>query len=60
MFQAMEEDNSIRRFFIHKYVIFYKVKNNIIEFERILPSKSNYNQKEINQIKFPKKIKINK
>ena len=60
MFQTTQHDKTIRRFFIQKYVIFYTVKNNIIEFERILPSKSNYNQKEINQIEFPKKIKIHR
>ena len=60
MYQNIEGSCKFRRFFIQKYVVIYRIKENVIWFERILPSKSNYNQKEINQIKFPIKIKIEK
>ena len=60
MYQNMGESYMFRRFFIQKYVIIYRIKENIIWFERILPSNSNYNQKDIYKIKFPIKIKIEK
>lgn len=47
LYQRTELDKQIRRFFIQKYVIFYKFEKNEIELLRILHQKSNYNQKRI-------------
>ena len=59
MYQKLESQEELRRFFIQNYVVIYKTKENIIILYRILPSKSNYIQEGINKNKFPKhEIKI--
>lgn len=47
LYQRTELDKQIRRFFIQKYVIFYRIEKDEIELLRILHQKSNYNQKKI-------------
>lgn len=59
LYQRTELDKQIRRFFIQKYVIFYKVEKNEIELLRILHQKSNYNQKRIYKIKSQKQLEFN-
>lgn len=54
LYQRTEINKEIRRFFIQKYVIFYRIEKNEIELLRILHQKSNYNQKKIYKIKSPK------
>lgn len=51
LYQRTELDKQIRRFFIQKYVIFYRIEKNEIELLRILHQKLNYNQKKIYKIK---------
>lgn len=51
LYQRTEINKEIRRFFIQKYVIFYRIEKNEIELLRILHQKSNYNQKRIYKIK---------
>lgn len=59
MFQRLESEKELRRFFIQKFVIIYKVVQNEIILIRILPGKSNYIQEGIYKTKFSKKeIKI--
>lgn len=55
MCQKLENNEKLRRFFIQKYVIFYEIKRRQIIIKRVLPQKSNYNQKGIYKIKFPEK-----
>ena len=60
MFQKLENEKELRRFFIQKYVIIYKSEEDIIKLIRILPIKSNYIQEEIHKKQFPKEeIKLN-
>jgi len=60
IYQSMEKDKSIRRFFIQKYVVFYIIEGKNIIFIRILPQKINYNQKRIYKIKSTKQLEFNK
>lgn len=46
LYQRTELNKEIRRFFVQKYVIFYRIEKNDIELLRILHQKSNYNQKK--------------
>lgn len=46
LYQKTELNKEIRRFFIQKYVVFYKIEKDEIELLRILHQKSNYNQKK--------------
>lgn len=54
MYQCMENSNRLRRFFIDKYVIIYRVEQKNIFILRILPQKSNYKRKnsDILKLKF--------
>lgn len=52
MYQSMEYNNMLRRFFVDKYVIIYRVEKNSIFILRILPQKSNYKKRKLNIIKF--------
>lgn len=52
MYQSMEYNNMLRRFFIDKYVIIYRVEKNSIFILRILPQKSNYKKEKLDIIKF--------
>ena len=54
MYQKVENELEFRRFFIQNYVIIYKIDKNYILLFRVLPSKSNYIQKEIYKKQFPK------
>ena len=58
LYQRTEINKEIRRFFIHKYVIFYRIKQDNIELIRILHQKSNYNQKIIYKTKSLKRFLI--
>ena len=51
MYQCMLKNEKNRRFFVQKYIVFYKVDNYDIIILRILPQKVNYNQKGIYRIK---------
>lgn len=51
MYQKMENDNTLRRFFIDKYVIIYEVESDNINVLRILPQKSNYKRKNLDILK---------
>ncbi len=53
-YQRMEQSNELRRFFIDKYVIIYRVEQKSIFILRILPQKSNYKRKnpDILKLKF--------
>lgn len=57
LYQRTELDKQIRRFFIQKYVIFYRIVNNEIELLRILPQKSNYYKKIYIKSKKQKSLK---
>ncbi len=52
MYQSMEYNNMLRRFFVDKYVIIYRVEKNSIFILRILPQKSNYKKEKLDIIKF--------
>ena len=60
IYQSMEKDKSIRRFFIQKYVVFYIIEGKNIIFIRILPQKIYYNQNRIYKIKSTKQLEFNK
>ena len=51
VYQSLEKNKNIKRFFIQKYVVFYIIEGKNIIFIRILPQKINYNQKGIYKIK---------
>lgn len=50
-YQRMEQNDKLRRFFIDKYVIIYRVLKNNIFILRILPQKSNYKRKNLDILK---------
>lgn len=50
-YQRIENSNRLRRFFIDKYVIIYRVNKNYITIWRILPQKSNYKRKKSDILK---------
>lgn len=50
-YQRIENSNILRRFFIDKYVIIYRVNKNYIIILRILPQKSNYKRKNLDILK---------
>lgn len=58
MYQKIENEDELRRFFIQSYVIVYKIKENEIRMFRILPSKSNYIQEGIYKNKIQKNLEI--
>lgn len=60
LYQSLELNKQIRRFFIQKYVIFYRIKGKNITIIRILPQKANYHQKGIYRIKSTKQLEFNK
>lgn len=51
LYQALEVNSNLRRFFIQKYVVFYKIKGKSITVMRILYQKSDYNQRQIHKTK---------
>ena len=60
IYQSLEKNKNIKRFFVQKYVIFYIIEGKNIIFIRILPQKVNYNQKGIYRIKSTKQLEFNK
>lgn len=50
-YQRIENSNILRRFFIDKYVIIYRVNRNYITILRILPQKSNYKTENLDILK---------
>lgn len=52
LYQRMENSKILRRLFIEKYVIIYKVKENYVIILRILPQKSNYKKESSDILKF--------
>lgn len=52
MYQYIEENNELRRFFIDKYTVIYKIEENKVFILRVLPQKSNYKKENLDIIKF--------
>lgn len=50
-YQRIENSNILRRFFIDKYDIIYRVDKNYIAILRILPQKSNYKKENLDILK---------
>lgn len=50
-YQRIEQSNELRRFFVDKYVIIYRVEQNNIFILRILPQKSNYKTENLDILK---------
>lgn len=59
LYQSFETNPNIRRFFVQKYVVFYKVEEKNIRVIRILSQKANYNQKGIDKTKSKKELEFN-
>lgn len=51
IYQCIEGNNKLRRFFIDKYVVIYKIEENNIFILRMLPQKSNYKRKNLDILK---------
>lgn len=59
LYQSFETNPNIRRFFVQKYVVFYKVEGKNIRVIRILFQKANYNQRVIDKTKSKKELEFN-
>lgn len=59
LYQSFETNPNIRRFFVQKYVVFYKVEGKNIRVIRILSQKANYNQRVIDKTKSKKELEFN-
>lgn len=59
LYQSFETNPNIRRFFVQKYVVFYKVEERNIRVIRILFQKANYNQRVIDKTKSKKELEFN-
>lgn len=59
LYQSFESNPNIRRFFIQKYVVFYKVEGKNVRVIRILSQKTNYNLKVIDRTKSIKELEFN-
>lgn len=51
IYQCIEGNNELRRFFIDKYVVIYKIEGSNVIILRMLPQRSNYKRKNLNILK---------
>ncbi len=52
MYQYIEENNKLRRFFIDKYTVIYKIEKNKVFILKVSPKKSNYKKENSDILKF--------
>lgn len=51
IYQCVEGNNELRRFFINKYVVIYKIKASNVFILWMLPQKSNYKKENLDILK---------